>query len=283
MSEFSYDVGIENFESGILQASREVPVVVDFWAPWCQPCQTLKPLLERLAAEYGGRFRLALVNADENPEIAQQFGVRSIPTVKVVFEGRLVDEFTGALPEAELRAFLDRLTPSPADPLREQAATLAAEGRNEEALACLVEASRLDPANEEVRLDAAGLLLELGRDDEARALLDTGFVQQAERAEALRKRLELAGMKVDTAPLDARLAADPDDHAARLERSRALAGAGKYREALEDAMEVVRRDRFFNEGAGRKAMLELFGLLAGSEAHDDLVREYRRALSAALN
>jgi len=283
MSEFSYDVGIENFESGILQASRQVPVVVDFWAPWCQPCQTLKPLLEKLADEYGGRFRLALVNADENPEIAQQFGVRSIPTVKVVFEGRLVDEFTGALPEAELRAFLDRLLPSPADPLREQAAMLAAEGRNEEALACLVEASRLDPANEEVRLDAAGLLLELGREDEARALLDTGFVHQAERAEALKKRLELAGMKVDTAPLDARLAANPDDHAARLERSRALAGAGKYREALEDAMEVVRRDRFFDEGAGRKAMLELFGLLAGSEAHDDLVREYRRALSAALN
>ena len=120
MNEFSYDVGIDNFEATVLQPSREVPVVVDFWAPWCQPCQTLRPMLEKLAGEYGGRFLLVKVNADENPEIAQQFGVRSIPTVKVVHQGRIVDEFTGALPEDELRAFIDRLTPSPAE--RPQAA-----------------------------------------------------------------------------------------------------------------------------------------------------------------
>jgi len=283
MSQFSYDVGLDNFEAAVLQASREVPVVVDFWAPWCQPCQALKPMLEKLAEEYGGRFLLAKINSDENPEIARQFGVRSIPTVKVVFEGRIVDEFTGALPEGELRAFLDRLTPSPADPLREQAAALAAEGKTEEALACLVHASQLDPANEAVRLDGVELLLALGRNDEAEALLGTDFNQLADRAQALRARLALAGKAVDTAALDARLAANPDDHAARLERSRAYAGANRFREALEDAMEVVRRDRFFDEGAGRKAMIELFNMLAGSEQHDDLVREYRRALSAALN
>jgi len=283
MNEFSYDVGLDNFEAAVLQASREVPVVVDFWAPWCQPCQTLTPLLDKLAGEYGGRFLLAKVNADENPEIAQQFGVRSIPTVKVVFEGRLVDEFTGALPESELRAFIDRLTPSPAEPLRAEAAALIAEGRQEEALACLVHASQLDPKNEAVRLDGAELLIALGRNDEARALLGSDFTAQADRAEALRKRLELAEMKIDTGALDARLASNADDHAARLERSHALAAAGKYREALEDAMEVVRRDRFFDEGAGRKALLEIFTLLGGSEQYDDLVREYRRALSAALN
>ena len=106
MSQFSYDVGLDNFEAAVLQASLEVPVVVDFWAPWCQPCQTLKPMLEKLADEYGGRFLLAKINSDEFPQIAQQFGVRSIPTVKVVHQGRIVDEFTGALPEGELRAFL---------------------------------------------------------------------------------------------------------------------------------------------------------------------------------
>ncbi|MBI2305795.1 MAG: tetratricopeptide repeat protein [Rhodocyclales bacterium] len=283
MSEFSYDVGIDNFEAAVLQASREVPVVVDFWAPWCQPCQALKPMLEKLAEEYGGRFLLAKINSDENPEIAQQFGVRSIPTVKVVFEGRLVDEFTGVLPEAELRAFLDRLTPSPAEPLRAEAAALVAAGKREEALALLVQASQLDPSNEAVRLDGIELLLALGRNDEARTLLGTDFTQQAERAEALRKRLELAEVKIDTSALDERLSANADDHAARLERSRALAGAGKYREALEDAMEVVRRDRFYGEGAGRKALIDLFAMLGGSEQYDDLVREYRRALSAALN
>lgn len=283
MNQFSYDVGLDNFEAAVLQPSLEVPVVVDFWAPWCQPCQTLKPMLEKLAEEYGGRFLLAKVNSDENPQIAQQFGVRSIPTVKVVHQGRIVDEFTGALPEGELRAFLDRLTPSPAEPLREEAAALAAEGKTEEALACLVHASQLDPANEAVRLDGVEMLLVLGRHEEAKALLASDFSKQAERVEALRKRLELADVKVDTGTLDAALAANPNDHALRLERSRAFAGAGKYREALEDAMEVVRRDRFFNEGAGRKAILDLFALLAGSEANDDLVREYRRALSAALN
>jgi len=283
MSEFSTDVGLDNFEAVILQASRDVPVVVDFWAPWCQPCQALTPMLEKLAGEFGGRFRLAKVNADENPEITQQFGVRSLPTVKVVFEGRLVDEFTGALPEPELRAFLERLTPSPAEPLRAEAAQLVAEGRREEALACLVQASQLDPANEAVRLDGIELLIELDRHDEAKALLASDFILQTDRAEALRKRLELANVQIDTAALDARLAADANDHAARLERAKALAGAGRYRDALEDAMEVVRRDRFFDEGAGRKALLELFAILGESEQYDDLVREYRRALSAALN
>lgn len=283
MEQFAFDVGLDNFEVSVLQASRRVPVVVDFWAPWCQPCQTLKPMLEKLAGEYGGRFLLARVNADENPEITQQFGVRSLPTVKVVADGRIVDEFVGALPEGELRAFISRLTPSPAEPLRAEAAALRAEGRQEEALAALAHASQRDPANEAVRLDGIEILLDLGRNDEAGALLGSDFTQLADRAQALRARLALAGEKIDTAALDARLAANPDDHDARLERSRALAAGNRYREALEDAMEVVRRDRFFNEGAGRKAMLQIFEMLAGSEQYDALVREYRRALSAALN
>jgi putative thioredoxin len=283
MNEFSYDVGIDNFEAAVLNASDSVPVLVDFWAPWCQPCQALKPLLEKLAEEYGGRFLLAKVNADENPEIARQFGVRSIPTVKVVGQGRIIDEFTGTLPEAELRAFIDRLTPSPAEPLRAEAAALLAEGRQEEALAVLVQASQLDPSNEAVRLDGAEVLLGLGRNDEAATLLESDFHQLGDRAAALRTRLALAGEQVDTDEFDARLAANPDDHQARLDRARALAAGSRYRDALADAMEVVRRDRFFNEGAGRKQMLEIFEMLAGSEQYDDLVREYRRALSAALN
>jgi putative thioredoxin len=283
MSEFSYDVGLENFEAAVLQASRNAPVVVDFWAPWCQPCLALKPMLEKLAEEFGGRFLLAKINSDENPEIAQQFGVRSVPTVKVVFEGRIVDEFTGALPEPELRAFIERLTPSPAEPMRAEAAALLAEGKQEDALAVLVHASQLDPNNEAVRLDGVEILLTLGRTQEAETLLGTDFTQLADRAQALRARLALAGEKIDTAELDARLAANPNDHEARLARSRALAAGSRYREAFDDAMEVVRRDRFFNEGAPRKAMVELFEMLSGSEQYDDLVREYRRALSAALN
>ena len=132
MSEFAFDVSIENFEAQVLIPADTVPVVVDFWAPWCQPCQTLKPMLEKLAEEYKGRFILAKVNSDESPELAQHFGVRSIPSVKVLFQGQLVDEFNGAIPESQIRAFLDRIA-LPEGPeqinLREQAAALVAEGK----------------------------------------------------------------------------------------------------------------------------------------------------------
>lgn len=283
MNDFFYDVSLADFETRVLQPSLEVPVFVDFLAPWCGPCKTLTPMLEKLAGEYSGRFLLAKVDSDQFPQIAQHFGVRSIPTVKVLFKGRLVDEFSGALPESELRAFIDRIVPPPAASLREEATALIAEGRLEDALALLVEASQENPQDEAVRLDAAEVLMDLGRQDEANQLLAAEYLREADRAQALRVRAALAGNRVDTAAIEARLAANADDHAARLELSRAHAAAGQYREALTEALKVVRRDRFFEEGAGRKAMLEIFTAIGGSERHDDLVREFRRALSAALN
>src|SRR5574343_952912 len=110
MSEFAFDVSLQDFEAKVLIQADTVPVVVDFWAPWCEPCKVLKPMLEKLAEEYKGRFILAKVNSDENPELAQHFGVRSIPSVKVLFQGQLVDEFNGALPEKQIRELLDRIT-----------------------------------------------------------------------------------------------------------------------------------------------------------------------------
>ncbi|HEX9194623.1 MAG TPA: thioredoxin domain-containing protein, partial [Azonexus sp.] len=155
MSQFSFEVSIEEFEAKVIQPSMQVPVVIDFWAPWCGPCQTLKPMLEKLAEEYAGRFLLAKVNSDENPELSQHFGVRSIPSVKVLFQGQLVDEFTGALPEGQIRAFLDRFAlPDAGGNLREEAAALVAAGQFDEALAKLSEASREKPGDEGIRLDA---------------------------------------------------------------------------------------------------------------------------------
>ena len=285
MSEFAFDVSIEEFEAKVLTPADTVPVVVDFWAPWCEPCKVLKPLLEKLAEEYQGRFLLAKVNSDENPELAQHFGVRSIPSVKVLFRGQLVDEFNGALPEGQIREFLDRVA-LPAGPehanLREQAAALVAEGKLEEALAVLVQASQANPQDQAIQLDAVDVLMQLGRNDEAKQLLAGDYANEPERANALRARLALLDGAADTAPLEAKLAANPDDHATRLELSKAYAAQSRFREALEAALEVVRRDRFFEQGAGRQAILSLFEALTG-EQYDDLVREFRRKLSATLN
>ena len=286
MSQFSFDVSIEEFEAKVLQASLQVPVVVDFWAPWCEPCKVLKPMLEKLAEEYKGRFLLAKVNSDENPELAGHFGVRSIPSVKVVFQGQLVDEFNGALPEGQVREFLERIAlPAGEDEggnLRAEAAALIGEGKLEEALARLVEASQANPQDQAVQLDAIDVLMLLGRNDEAAQLLAGEYKDEPDRATALRARLALAQGAADCEPLEEKLAANPDDHATRLELARAYAAQSRFREALEAALEVVRRDRFFDEGAGRKALLQLFEALAGDQ-YDDLVREFRRKLSAALN
>lgn len=285
MSEFAFDVSIQDFEAKVLIPAETVPVVVDFWAPWCEPCKLLKPMLEKLAEEYKGRFILAKVNSDENPELAQHFGVRSIPSVKVLFQGQLVDEFNGAIPESQIRAFLDRIA-LPEGPeqinLREQAAALVAEGKLEEALAVLVQASQANPQDQAIQLDAVDVLMQLGRHDEAKQLLGGEYANEPDRANALRARLALADGAADTAPLEAKLEANPDDHASRLELSKAYAAQSRFREALEAALEVARRDRFFNEGAARKAILALFEALSG-EQYDDLVREFRRKLSATLN
>ena len=284
MSQFAFDVSLETFESAVVTPSQEIPVVVDFWAPWCEPCKTLKPMLEKLAEEYAGRFLLAMVNADENPEIAQHFGVRSIPTIKVLFQGQLVDEFTGALPEAQLRAFLDRFAlPPVGGNLREEAAALLAEGKLEEALAKLVEASKAKPEDQAIQLDAVDVMMQLGRNEEAQQLLSGEYTQQPDRANALRARLALAAGAADTAEIEARLTTNPADHAARIELANAYAAQGKFREAMEAALEVASRDRSFGEGAGRSTLLKLFEALGGSDQYDDLIREFRRKLSAALN
>lgn len=287
MNPFSLDASTADFAEKVLAASARVPVLVDFWAEWCAPCRALKPVLEKLAAEYGGRFLLAKVNSDENPEIAARYGVRGIPNVKAFVNGEMVDEFTGALPEAQLRAFIDGLLPSPAEPLREAAHAARAKGELEVARSLLVDAAELDPGNEAVALDLAELHLEMQNLDAAQNLIDPleHTVKDADRWRALQARLKLlkAGGGADPTALAARVAAAPDDLDARLQLANALALAHDYRAALEHLLTLVRRDRGWRDEAARKAMLDLFTLLGADPRHEDLVREFRIQLARTLN
>ena len=283
----SYDVTVADFDEKVLAASQRVPVLVDFWADWCQPCRVLKPILEKLAGQYGGRFLLAKVNSDDNQELAMRYGVRGIPAVKAFLGGELVDEFTGALPESQVREFIDGLVPSPAEPLRQEALAAYHGGDLDGARRLLASAIEQDPRNEDVLLDFIELSIEAGEIDEARQLLEPlrGRMRDLARVEALEARLQLAasGAGGDADALRLRLAADADDLDARLQLSNALALRRDYRGAFEQLLEIVRRDRQWNDQAGRKTMLTLFNLLATQPEHDDLVREYRVALSRTLN
>ena len=286
MSPHSVDVSAADFEQAVIEASKTVPVLVDFWAAWCGLCLALKPVLEKLAAEYQGKFRLAKVNSDDNQPLAQRYGVRGIPNVKAFVNGELVDEFSGALPEPQVRAFLNRIIPAPAEKMRLNALALyAATGDPQRALAMLGEASQLDPLNENVRVDSAALLIELNRHDEARQLIASmsPLTQMNERVKTLQARLDLtpdAGSGADTGELLKRIAANANDSDARLRLARQHIALVQYAEALDQLLEIVRRDRKYKDDGARKTMLQLFSVMGSDHP---LVGDYRRKLAGALN
>lgn len=287
MSVHAIDVTTETFEQAVIEQSKTIPVIVDFWAEWCAPCRALKPVLEKLAAEYQGKFILAKVNSDENQELAQRYSVRGIPNVKAFVDGKQVEEFSGALPESEVRAFLKRVIPSPAEKLRHEArAHFAEHGDAPAALGMMVQASKLDPLNEHVRVDSVELLIELKQFDEARQLIASlaPLTQMDERVKRLVNALDLAaGGTSDSdalAQLTQRIAANPLDHEARLQLARAQAASNDYQNAFDHLLEVIRSDRKFQDDAARKTMLQLFSVLGSDHP---MVVDYRRKLASALN
>ena len=284
MSAHAIDVTDDTFEREVIEASRSIPVVVDFWAPWCGPCRVLKPILEKLSAEYGGKFKLAKVNSDENQEIAAAYGIRSIPDVMAFKDGKPVSHFLGAVPESQVRAFVDSLIPTPSEIERARAAELREAGDLTGAVEALRKAIDLDPANDHARLDLAELLLELKRVDEAEAVLAAvqPNIDLDERLATLRAALAFARSagSASEAELKAKLAANPADHEARFALAGLYAGLKRYREALSELLEIVRRDRNWKDGAARKQILAIFNL---AEKQPELVSEYRKELASALN
>jgi putative thioredoxin len=310
------DITLQNLEQDLIAESMRQPVLLDIWAPWCAPCRALGPVLEKVETAYGGRFKLAKLNSDEQPEIAgqlsQAFGVRSIPFCVLFDQGQPVDGFVGALPEAEVRAFLDRHVPS-ADELAaeaetEEAEALAAEGDTEHALAKLQQAVAIDPANDTARYDYVKLLLEHGQVAMARQAMApvAGKLATDARLEALSHWLaacERAPALRDAATLAAAVAANRRDFDARFEIAQGHFAAGRFTDAMDELLEILMRDKAWNDDLARRNYVAILQLLtrpaprpaageakgtlelsgpAAAPAGDPVVDQYRRKLSMVL-
>lgn len=285
MSELQTVVVIDqtNAQQILVEESFNRPVLVDFWADWCEPCKQLMPLLEKLADEYAGAFLLAKINADEQQGIAGQLGVRSLPTVMLFKDGQPVDGFTGAQPETAIRELLQKHLPSPWDAKIAEATDLLDQGQTAEAVALLRSAWEESNRLLEVTLAYAGALLEANRLDDAEAVLnEVRLVDRDAVHEQLMAQIELkreAGKSPEVEALEADLEANPDSHDVRVKLAVQLTAGGQYREALEHLLHVLRIDRDWNNGEAKRLYLDT---IASIGKGDPLAAEYQRKLFSIL-
>ena len=298
------DITVENFEAEVVAASMNVPVLVDFWAPWCGPCKSLGPVLEKLETDYAGRFKLAKIDSDQEQQLAAMFGIRSIPTCVLLMNGQPVDGFTGALPEGKVREFLDKHVPSAeevqAEVEEEQALDALAEGDTDTALEKLQHAVATDPANDDARFDYVKLLLQLGREDDAKV----AFAPVIAKAPGSRKLGALkawmdaldfvaAGAHAEGAGavFDAEIAANKRDFEARFGRARWLMVQQRWQDAMDELLEILMRDKAWNEEAARKTFVAILEIIEPPKVkvadgqippEDPLVATYRRRLSSVV-
>jgi putative thioredoxin len=273
------------FMAEVIEESRRRPVIVDFWAPWCGPCRQLTPALEKAVTAAKGAVRLVKINIDDNPRIAGQLRVQSIPAVYAFSNGQPVDGFMGALPESQVKAFVDRLTgveegPSDVDALLEIGAEALATGDVGGAGQAYAQVLELDPKN--VKAIAGLARCYLASDDVERAK-EIAAMAPADATDAdivgVRAALALAEQAGETAEFERRLAADPNDHEARLELAKALAGRGRLQEAVDQLLAIIEKDRTWNDDAARKQLLTVF---EAAGPMSDVAKTGRRRLSSIL-
>ena len=284
-SPYIHNVSMQNFQNLVLENSINKPVLVDFWADWCQPCQTIMPMLAQLAEEYAGKFELAKVNADEEQELAAHFGIKSLPTMKLFYQGQIVDERMGAVPESDIRAMIDKHIVSESDQLVQAAMMAYQQGHTAQALEVLNNALAKDPDNAELKVTIAQMVYSEGDSESAVVLLDSldSEGSNLDAAIKLRAEIKLAEQLADLPDLgeiEQRLAQNPHDLDALLQKSRHLTAQGDYDNAMECLLTIIRTDRSFEDDAGRASLLELFDLLGGEHPS---VQKYRRKLFTLLH
>ena len=275
---------METFQNDVIQQSSVRPVVVDFWADWCGPCKQLIPILEKLTTESNGAFCLVKVNVDQNPEIAQAFGVQSIPFVVAMLDGQPVSHFAGVKPEPELRAWLKSFMPSPAAEAFDQGQQHEADGSPELAEACYRKASELEPEFAQFRINHARVLLELNRDQECREIIDElnkrGYLEP--EAQALVTQLEMRSQVEESGGVvEAKksLEAYPEDLTLKLKLAEAYGADSRFEEACELCLELVKKNR---DGVGIQAKEVMVGLLTVMGSKSRLAADFRKRLATAF-
>lgn len=285
MSDFVFEANEASFSEKVIQASYARPVVVDFWAAWCQPCQILKPLLKKVVESYNGEVHLAYVDTDAEQMLAAQFGIRSLPTVMLFKDGRAVDQFMGAQPESAIRALIDKHVVRESDLLLQQAMQLLQQGNEPGALELLHTANKLDPKHSGVLFALARFAAHEGRSDEALSILDAipSDAQEAGVARELRAKIEFgkaAQQAGDVEALQQRIAANPADCEAREKLASVQVMHGDFEAALQQYLAIMQYDRTYNDGAGRKGMIRIFEMLGDDHP---LTLPYRRKMFGMLH